>query len=85
MSAAPKPYNASVLAIQTPISVTLARRKIELADVLSLAAGSMLTFDMHCDHPLTLEAAGTPIATGETVKIGDKFGIRLREITNHPQ
>ncbi|MEP1642971.1 FliM/FliN family flagellar motor switch protein [Rhodopirellula bahusiensis] len=40
----------------------------------------MLTFDVHCDRQLTLRAGGHPIATGETVKIGDKFGLRVREI-----
>jgi flagellar motor switch protein FliN/FliY len=40
----------------------------------------MLTFEAHCDEPLMLEAGGKTIATGETVKIGDKFGLRVREI-----
>ena len=44
----------------------------------------MLTFDAHCDDPLTLEAGGIPIASGETVKIGDKFGLRIREIHSTP-
>ena len=40
----------------------------------------MLTFDAHCDEPLALEAGGHPIAVGETVKIGDKFGLRIRQL-----
>jgi flagellar motor switch protein FliN/FliY len=40
----------------------------------------MLTFETHCDQPLQMSVGGHPIATGETVKIGDKFGIRIREI-----
>ena len=73
-------FSSAVLAIKTPVSVTLARKPISLEDVLNLVPGSMLTFDAHCDEPLTLEAGGRPIATGETVKIGDKFGLRIREI-----
>ena len=42
----------------------------------------MLTFDAHCDEPLTLEAGGKPIAKGDAVKIGDKFGLRIREVLN---
>ena len=73
-------YTRAVLAIKTPVCVTLARKKISLERIVNLVPGAMLTFDSHCDEPLTLEAGGKPIATGETVKIGDKFGLRIREI-----
>jgi flagellar motor switch protein FliN/FliY len=73
-------YSRAVLAINTPVSVTLARKQVPLSEIVNLVPGSMLTFDAHCDEPLTLEVGGQPIATGETVKIGDKFGLRIREI-----
>ncbi len=79
-SASKQSYSRAVLAIKTPVSVTLARKKISLERIVNLVPGSMLTFDAHCDEPLTLEAGGQPIATGETVKIGDKFGLRIREM-----
>jgi flagellar motor switch protein FliN/FliY len=75
-------YSRAVLAIKTPVSVTLARKKVSLQRIVDLVPGSMLTFDVHCDEPLTLEAGGRPIAIGETVKIGDKFGLRIREISH---
>jgi flagellar motor switch protein FliN/FliY len=75
-------YSKAVLAIKTPVSVTLARKPIALDEIVNIVPGSMLTFDAHCDEPLTLEAGGKPIATGETVKIGDKFGMRIRDILN---
>lgn len=70
----------AILDIETPVSVILARKPVSLQDIIDLVPGSMLTFETHCDEPLTLEAGGTPIATGETVKIGDKFGLRIREL-----
>ena len=73
-------YTRAVLSIQTPVCVTLARKSVSLENIVNLVPGAMLTFDVHCDEPLTLEAGGSPIATGETVKIGDKFGIRIREV-----
>lgn len=73
-------HRNGVLDIESTLSVTLARKTVTLADLLSLVPGAMLTFDTHCDQPLTLEAEKTTIATGETVKIGDKFGLRIREI-----
>lgn len=71
---------AHMLGITTDVRVTLARRKIPLDEVLNLAPGTMLSFETHCDTPLTLEANRTPIATGETVKIGDRFGIRIVDL-----
>lgn len=79
-SDAHSPYRRSVLQVSTPVTVTLARKRESLRRIVDLVPGSMLTFDAHCDEPLTLEVGGHPIATGETVKIGDKFGLRIREI-----
>ena len=73
-------YSKAVLAIETVVSVTLARQDIPLHRIVDLVPGAMLTFDNHCDEPLVLEAGGKAIATGETVKIGDKFGLRIREV-----
>jgi len=73
-------HSRAVLSIETAVSVTLARKNVALDRIINLVPGSMLTFDAHCDEPLTLEAGGHPIARGETVKIGDKFGLRIREI-----
>jgi flagellar motor switch protein FliN/FliY len=73
-------YSRALLAIKTTVSVTLARKQESVERIISLVPGSMLTFEAHCDEPLTLEAGGKTIATGETVKIGDKFGLRIREI-----
>lgn len=77
-------YSRAVLSIETPVSVTLASKRVSLERIVNLVPGAMLSFDAHCDEPLTLEAGGKPIATGETVKIGDKFGLRVREILHQP-
>ncbi len=74
------PYRNGVLKITTDVSVTLARQNVSLQKVLGLVPGSMLIFDKHYVEPLTLEANGLPIATGETVKVGDKFGIRILQM-----
>jgi len=78
-------YAQSVMGIKTPVSVVLARKPVSVEEIINLVPGSMLTFDTHCDQPLVLEANGTPIATGETVKIGDKFGLRVRHLMSEPE
>ena len=74
------PYQDAVLMIKTPVRVTLARKQESLQRILNLVPGSMLTFEAHCDEPLVMEAGNQPIARGETVKIGDKFGMRIRHL-----
>jgi flagellar motor switch protein FliN/FliY len=73
-------YQNGVLKIETKIAVTLARQQVSLQKVLSLVPGSMVIFDKHYAEPLSLEANGRQIATGETVKVGDKFGIRILKV-----
>lgn len=75
-----KPYRDQLLSIKTPVTVVLAEKKETLRNILSLVPGSMLTFETHCDQPLELSVGGHVIANGETVKIGDKFGIRIRDV-----
>ncbi|WP_283434349.1 FliM/FliN family flagellar motor switch protein [Neorhodopirellula lusitana] len=76
----PMPYRDKLLSIKAPVTVVLAEKKETLRNILQLVPGSMLTFDTHCDNPLELSVGGHIIANGETVKIGDKFGIRIRDI-----
>lgn len=76
----PNGYQDAVLKIRTPVTVTLAKSKVPLQTILDLVPGSMLTFETHCDEPLLLEIRDHTIAKGETVKIGDKFGLRVRQI-----
>lgn len=78
-------YGQAILDIKTPVSVVLARKPVSVREIVDLVPGSMLTFEAHCDQPLLLEANGTPIATGETVKIGDKFGLRIRHLLSDPE
>lgn len=73
-------YSTTVLSIETPVAVVLAKKKVSIDGIINLVPGSMLTFESHCDEPLTLEAGGHAIAVGETVKIGDKFGLRIRQL-----
>lgn len=77
-------HSQAILGIKTSVSVILAQKSVPIGQIIDLVPGSMLNFETHCDAPLVLEAGGTPIATGETVKIGDKFGLRIRELLTNP-
>jgi flagellar motor switch protein FliN len=75
-----KVYWKSLLQINMPVSVTLARKSIRTEDVIQLVPGTMLHFSMTCDKPLTLEVDDQTIARGDVVKVGDKFGLKLLSI-----
>lgn len=74
-------YCRSVLHVEVPVVVTLATKRMQIDQVLRLVPGVMIQFDKPCDSPMTLEIGGQRIAEGEVVKIGDKFGIRINEIS----
>ncbi len=70
-------YSRSLLKIKVPVTVTLATAKHPIRNILELVPGSILHFEKLCDETLSLEVGDHRIAEGETVKVGDKFGLRL--------
>jgi flagellar motor switch protein FliN/FliY len=40
----------------------------------------MIKFDKSCEELLDLMVCDQPIASGEVIKVGDKFGLRLRSM-----
>ena len=70
-------YARSLLRIEVPVVVTLATTRHPVSRVLDLAPGTILHFGKACDDPLTLSVGRCDVAVGETVKVGDKFGLRL--------
>lgn len=74
------PYAKSLLKINVPLSVTLAATKQPVHSIVSLGPGAIIQFKKACDETLSLEVAGLPVAEGEAVKVGDKFGLWITEI-----
>jgi flagellar motor switch/type III secretory pathway protein FliN len=74
------PYSRSLLKIRVPLSVTLAEKKQPLGQVLEIGPGSILQFEKSCEEMLDLNVSNLPIARGEAVKVGDKFGLRVTSL-----
>jgi flagellar motor switch protein FliN len=70
-------YSRSLLKVSVPVIVTLASKKQAIGKIIELVPGSIIAFDKSCDEMLELEVSGHPIAEGECVKVGDKFGLRV--------
>lgn len=74
------PFCQSLLRVDVCVTVTLAEKRLPLEQVLRLVPGVMIQFEKPCESPMTIEVGEQPIAHGEVVKIGDKFGVRINEI-----
>ncbi len=74
------PNTRSLLQVMVPISVNLASKRQRVDEVIEFGPGSIITFDKSCNDLLEITAANQPIAEGEAVKVGEKFGVRIRKI-----
>jgi flagellar motor switch protein FliN len=70
-------YSRRLLQIRVPVRVTLASQRKSIQEIIELGPGSIVKFDKTCDEPLELCIGDRPIAEGEVVKVGDKFGLRI--------
>ena len=74
------PYTQNLLRIKVPMMVTLAQKKQPVRTIVELVPGAIIQFNKSCDEMLELEVSGEPIALGECVKVGDKFGLRVTSV-----
>jgi flagellar motor switch protein FliN len=73
-------YARSFLKVQVPVSVNLASQKLTVQEICELVPGAIIKFDKSCEEMLDLAVCDQPIAAGEVVKVGDKFGLRIRNM-----
>jgi len=74
-------YTRSLLKIRVPLAVSLATTRMPVQRILEIGEGSIIQFSKSCEETLTLRAGSQPIAEGEAVKVGDKFGFRITHMT----
>ncbi|HEY2882563.1 MAG TPA: FliM/FliN family flagellar motor C-terminal domain-containing protein [Pirellulales bacterium] len=74
-------YTRNLLHVEVPISVTLTMKKQSVDQIVDLAPGSLIQFDKSCDELLDLCVGDHRIAQGLAVKVGEKFGLRINQIT----
>ena len=66
-----------ILGLTVPLAVTIAERDMTVESVLAIRVGTIIEFDVPFDSDLILHVANRPIAKGQTVKIGENFGLRI--------
>ncbi len=66
--------------IGVKLSVEVGRTELTIRDLLRLSEGSVIELDRLAGDPLDVLVNGTPIAKGEVVMVGERFGIRFGQI-----
>jgi flagellar motor switch protein FliN/FliY len=69
-----------ILRLEVPVIVKLAERKLMLSEVMRLGTGAIIEFFKSSEEPLQLLINNKPIGVGETVKVGENFGLRITQI-----
>lgn len=69
-----------ILRLEVPVIVKLAERKLMLSEVMRLGTGAIVEFFKRSDEPLELLINNKTIGVGETVKVGENFGLRITQI-----
>lgn len=71
---------AFVMDVPVEVTVEIGRKRVRIADILRLGAGSVLELNKASDEPLDIYVNDRPIARGEAVVVGDHYGVRVTEV-----
>jgi flagellar motor switch protein FliN len=69
-----------ILNIEVPIIVQLSARTMPLSDILNLTTGSIIEFEKPADGELELKVNNKIVGSGQAVKVGENFGLRVARI-----
>jgi flagellar motor switch protein FliN len=70
-----------IMRLKVPVIVKLADKKLSLGDIIDLSPGSIVEFSRSADTPLELLVNNMTIGRGVAVKVGEKFGLRIDELS----
>jgi len=73
-----------ILGLDVTLSVVLAERLITIESILDMTAGTIIEFDVPFDAELKLNIGNRTVGHGQTVKIGENFGLRLTNVATVP-
>ncbi|RMH11722.1 MAG: FliM/FliN family flagellar motor switch protein [Gammaproteobacteria bacterium] len=70
----------TILKLSVPLLVMVGERKMSVEDVLSLGPGAILELERPADSDLILMVNNKTIGSGQAVKVGENFGIKITHI-----
>lgn len=69
-----------ILGLSVTPTVCLAEREMTIESILEITIGTIIEFDVSFDAELSLRIGNHPIGSGQAVKIGENFGMRVTKI-----
>ena len=69
-----------VMDVPVDLTVEIGRRVMKIGEILRLRTGSVLELTKAAGEPLELYVNNHPIARGEPVVVGDRYGVRVTEV-----
>jgi flagellar motor switch protein FliN/FliY len=69
-----------VMDVPVEVSVEIGRKKMRIAEILRIGAGSVLELNKTSGEPLDIYVNNRIVARGEAVVVGDHYGVRLTEV-----
>lgn len=70
----------AVMRLEAPIIVQLGSRSMTVQEVMSLAPGAIIELPKNAEEELELLVNNKTIGSGNAVKVGENFGIRVNYI-----
>mgnify|MGYP001828470694 CR=1 FL=1 len=75
----------TILQLKVPLIVTVGARRISLETVLSFGPGSIVELNKASDQPLEVLINNKEVGTGEAIKVGENFGVRITKMLSPQQ
>jgi len=69
-----------ILQLEVPVIVKLAERQLTVSEVMRLGPGAIIEFEKASDEALELMVNNKTIGVGETVKVGENFGLKITQV-----
>lgn len=69
-----------VLRIEVPVVVRVGERQMRMAEVLALTPGAIIEINKRSEDELDLLVNNKQIGSGNAVKVGENFGLRVTYI-----
>ncbi|MGB2988310.1 MAG: FliM/FliN family flagellar motor switch protein [Phycisphaerae bacterium] len=73
-----------ILGLSVPVTVMLADRPLPIETILEVTVGTIIEFEVMFDSELLLQVADRTIGSGQAVKVGENFGLRITAIDTVP-
>ena len=67
----------AILALEIPLIVEIASRRMSLSEAVNLSHGAIIEFPKNADGALRILVNNKPVGSGSAVKVGENFGVRV--------